>query len=316
MFDKRRIDLPVEEKSYFYYRTGKIKSLGKEIQRLLDEIEYKKINLNLLPQEGKRFKDDKEWNLFLATQFILEGNSITPENLRNLYEIISKNVIDLEEQSMGEFYRNTREYIYHVHTVFPDYTEAVSPENIDEYMKHYFDYIQKEEDLTPMDIFLKSQILHLYFVYVHPYLDGNGRSARLVSSWYLINENQIPFLLSNKVIDENKNEYSRMIRKSIDTKDCTHYLFYIMKALKKELEKVIQIDNIERELEVSLSDSERRMLEILLSKKKISIKDLGKDAKVDEQIIYPFLEKGIIIEEEGYLSIPDRRKEKNSQYGG
>lgn len=34
----------------------------------------------------------------------------------------------------------------------------------------------------------KATIIHFYFSYVHPYFDGNGRMARLVQMWYLVQQ--------------------------------------------------------------------------------------------------------------------------------
>src|SRR5690606_40031597 len=35
------------------------------------------------------------------------------------------------------------------------------------------------------DSYIKSQIVHFYFVYIHPYYDVNGRTSRTLSMWYL-----------------------------------------------------------------------------------------------------------------------------------
>ena len=37
-----------------------------------------------------------------------------------------------------------------------------------------------------MDVLHKSAIAHYYFAYLHPYFDGNGRMARLLQQWYLL----------------------------------------------------------------------------------------------------------------------------------
>lgn len=345
MFDKKVIDLPLEERTKFYYRTGKIKTLLNEMIHRIDYLKWKGIDVkkNLLVPENLELENEEEmkdaifsshgtlddkirqWNLYLGMRYALEDKKICPENLRHLYQIISKNIMELEDKSMGEFYRTSKEYICHSNGLFPDYTEAPQPANIDRLMDSYFSYIYKEEETSKMDIFLKSQIMHLYFVYVHPYIDGNGRSARLVSTWYLLKHKAEEFVLFNKAISNNKEEYRRVVRKSIATKDFTHYLVFILTKLKQELDKIIEINQLEESLTTSFSHSERQLLEFIISLENPTIKDVlskyryydsDNKQKILEEKILPMLEKGILVEEKGHIFLGTKHKERLNQYGG
>ena len=46
--------------------------------------------------------------------------------------------------------------------------------------------ILRKSDLDPFEIFYYSSLVHLVFVKIHPFQDGNGRSARLIEKWLLI----------------------------------------------------------------------------------------------------------------------------------
>jgi Fic family protein len=41
-------------------------------------------------------------------------------------------------------------------------------------------------DLTTSEIFYYAALIHLVFVKIHPFQDGNGRTARLLEKWFLI----------------------------------------------------------------------------------------------------------------------------------
>ena len=35
---------------------------------------------------------------------------------------------------------------------------------------------------------LKAALIHFYMAYLHPYFDGNGRMARLMNLWYMVQQ--------------------------------------------------------------------------------------------------------------------------------
>ena len=42
-----------------------------------------------------------------------------------------------------------------------------------------------EKQLSTAEVFYYAAFLHLRFVHIHPFFDGNGRSARLLEKWFL-----------------------------------------------------------------------------------------------------------------------------------
>ena len=82
---------------------------------------------------------------------------------------------------MGEYYREGPVYILRGIS-FDRFFEGVPVKHIDEYMNILFDYINRNDDNTDIDTFIKSQIIHCYLVYIHPYFDGNGRTGRILSN--------------------------------------------------------------------------------------------------------------------------------------
>ena len=50
-------------------------------------------------------------------------------------------------------------------------------------MKSLIAFANAEDDINDL---IKAAIIHFYIAYIHPYFDGNGRIARLVHLWFLI----------------------------------------------------------------------------------------------------------------------------------
>ena len=75
-------------------------------------------------------------------------------------------------------------------------------------------------------------ICHYYILYIHPYYDYNGRTARMVSFWlnYINNIIAAPYFMS-EAINENKSRYYKAIVETRNTNnDLTCFLGYIIET--------------------------------------------------------------------------------------
>ena len=59
---------------------------------------------------------------------------------------------------------------------------APSPERVDEEMAHFLDWFNSQENINSV---IRSAIAHFWFVSIHPFEDGNGRLARILSDMLL-----------------------------------------------------------------------------------------------------------------------------------
>ena len=66
-------------------------------------------------------------------------------------------------------------------------------------MEYYFAFFNAPTfSQTMTDQYVKSQILHFYFVYIHPYFDVNGRTSRTMALWHLLNSQAYPYIIFNR----------------------------------------------------------------------------------------------------------------------
>lgn len=54
-----------------------------------------------------------------------------------------------------------------------------------EYMGNLVEFINQESATNDL---LKAAMIHFYIAYLHPWFDGNGRMARLLHLWYLVQQ--------------------------------------------------------------------------------------------------------------------------------
>ena len=107
-------------------------------------------------------------------------HKISTENLRQLYEMTIGEFLANEDQLLpGNDYRHDSVYIVDSkveHTGLPW-------QKLPDYMNDLIAFANADSDMNDL---LKAALLHFYFAYLHPYFDGNGRMARLLHLWYLV----------------------------------------------------------------------------------------------------------------------------------
>ncbi len=65
---------------------------------------------------------------------------------------------------------------------------ADRPEIVNQELEKLFAYIEHliKADLNPFEVFNYAAFVHLVFVKIHPFQDGNGRTAHFIEKWFLI----------------------------------------------------------------------------------------------------------------------------------
>lgn len=121
--------------------------------------------------ENPQTKDERMVvNTFHSSNYAYD-HPITQKNLRPLWERVTEGVCE-NTRLDGKLYRSGMVEIGSasrtVHT-------PATPERIPELMEQWFRY--REDDQSLIDSF----VAHFYFVYVHPFCDGNGRTARIIN---------------------------------------------------------------------------------------------------------------------------------------
>lgn len=122
-----------------------------------------------------RTKDDRMVvNTVIGSKFAYE-HPITEKNIRKLWDKIVDGVCE-NAQYRGTCYRSGMVYIGNASSTV--HTPA-SPEQIAEMMKQWFAFRKTE---SKQDMLIYAFAAHFYFVYVHPFCDGNGRTARILNA--------------------------------------------------------------------------------------------------------------------------------------
>lgn len=277
------------------------------IEGIIDDLELiDKIVKN--KEENKNYKEKKRIiNLYKGYKYILQGKDINKNNLKELYSLLSDELLNKHDKSnMGDYYRNGPVYILEGNRLDTEPLQGMPVKYLDYYMNNFFEYINSNNNLSEIESFIKSQIMHYYFVYIHPYFDVNGRTARTTAMWHLLNEEAYPYIIFNRAISLNKRKYTYKLNDVRRRGDITLFLRYMLKEVLKEFEKEKIISNIKENSNQEITRPEAQIIEYLLTLKgELTILDLAtkynaynmyKDPEeIASSYIYPLIEKGILI---------------------
>lgn len=92
---------------------------------------------------------------------------------------------------------------------------------------------------------IKAIIIHFFISYLHPFADGNGRTARAIFHWYMLKEGYwlTEYMSISRIIYKTKASYEKsFLRTEADGNDMGYFITYHINALEKafdELKKYI-----------------------------------------------------------------------------
>jgi len=191
--------------------------------------------------------------------------------------------------------------------------QAPAAPRVDEEMNAFIDWFEGGDAIDPV---LRAAIAHLHFVTIHPFEDGNGRTARAIADMALARSDgsaQRFYSMSTQIRKQRKAYYDILEATQKGGLDITHWLLWFLETLNsafegsgEELEKVFEKSRFWDELkDAELNERQRAMLNRLLDgfTGKLTSSKWAKITKVSQDTasrdINDLIAQGILVKEEG-----------------
>lgn len=314
-------------------------SLNFRILNLLTSIErlYGKIQgERLIPSLSLRLAQE---NQILATHYStsIEGNPLSPQDVTNvilgdqipttksekevqnyfniltalptyardrvpisveLAEKLHKKLMDGIEKELGHV-RDGHVFVGHkteVEIVIKHNPPFHTAKEIKTALNELYTWMREEKELHPL---LKAGMMHHQFAYIHPFFDGNGRLARILTTYYLLLEQYevTKYFIMDDYYDIDRHLYSDCLH-SADKGDKTSWIEYFLEGIESSLRSAISriedlkrshLDHIEGEKRVLVTPREEEVLQIVIDKKAIKTTDIEKAFGVTRQQAHALL---------------------------
>jgi Fic family protein len=189
-------------------------------------------------QQEKKPKNKSEQmilNNFITMKHIVQQKSedLTAENLLYIHKLITSNTLD-DIEDEGKFRENDN-----VHVVNHANSEIVHTPPLHSELNKLIDDLclffntDTEEFIHPI---IKGCIIHFMIGWIHPFTDGNGRTARAVFYWYMLKKGYwlTEYLSISRIIKDSKSQYEKAyLYSEIDENDLTYFITYHIKTMEK-----------------------------------------------------------------------------------
>lgn len=175
----------------------------------------------------------------------------------------------------------------------PPYHSALE---IKKALSDLFTWLMNEDDIHPV---IKAGILHHQFAYFHPFFDGNGRLARILTVYYLLLKDYqvVKYFILDDYYDIDRQLYSDMLH-SADTGSETEWLEYFLDGIANSLQAALaridglknaSVDEFAGEKRVLVTNREEEVLQIVINKKAVRTSDISETLNVTRQQAHALL---------------------------
>lgn len=180
-------------------------------------------------------------NNYQTIRFIVENKEkpLTPELVFHIHHLMTEKTLENPEDA-GRLRRNDDVVVedgitHEVVHMPPSYEEL--PTFVEE-LCHYFNETDAKIFVHPI---IRGIIIHFMVAYMHPFVDGNGRTARALFYWYMLKQGYwlMEYMSVSRVIASSKKSYEKAYQYvESDGMDVGYFIIYNLKVLEKAFKQL------------------------------------------------------------------------------
>jgi Fic family protein len=163
------------------------------------------------------------------------------------------------------------------------------------------------QDAQELDPVIEAGIAHYEFVRIHPFVDGNGRTARILATWILYKRgfDTKQFFCLDDYYNSDRLAYYKALQ-SVDqtTLDLTGWLEYFVEgvyiSIQAVKERIIRLSSERlrktKKGQISLTERQMRIVEFINQNGKITNRDMQKMFKISDRAVLKEIRKLVDLE--------------------
>ena len=159
------------------------------------------------------------FNSINAMEYIRTGFKFNIPSIKRLYYVITRDLIMQNGMPYPRGFKTERNVVNNMETVPPELVVS----KLSELLEYYKDNKKKEH---PLKIAL---YFHLKYEEIHPFMDGNGRTGRMIMNKILMSNGYFPII----IYSNNSTAYYNAIAKGMTRKNKRAYFQFMMEQARK-----------------------------------------------------------------------------------
>lgn len=221
---------------------------------------------------------------------LTDGKKVTEKNILNIHKILTKNT--LENPGDCGAYRSRYVVVANRFTREVIFRPPVN-EDVPILMKGLVEWLNSK-DVKELDPVIEAGIAHYEFVRIHPFIDGNGRTARVLASliFFLRGFDIKQFFCLDDYYDSDRQAYYKVLQ-SVNQKtlDLTRWLEYFVEGVNLSInvvkERVIRLSSERlrkaKRGQIALTERQMRIVEFINQNGKITNKNVRDMFKISDE---------------------------------
>ena len=154
---------------------------------------------------------------------IIENRSLDENTIKDLHAMLTENIM------VGGIYRSEQ-----VRISGAGFTPPAGNEMYMQIRGFYEDLKIKEKELNPIEL---AAWTHAEFIRIHPFVDGNGRTGRLIMNYQLLLNGYLPV----SVAKENRLDYYNALEQYAVNGDLTVFADFVAELEETQLDEYIKL---------------------------------------------------------------------------
>lgn len=180
-------------------------------------------------------------NNYNTIQYIVEHKEqpLTEELLLTIHRLMTEKTLDNPEDA-GRFRTNDKVVVADMVEGDIIYTPP-SFQEIPEFVESLCNFFNNDNPRTFIHPIIRGIIVHFMLAFMHPFVDGNGRTARALFYWYMLKEGYklTEYMSLSRVIAKSKANYEKSFRYvENDGNDMGYFVAYNLKALETSFQQL------------------------------------------------------------------------------
>lgn len=180
-------------------------------------------------------------NNYQTIQFIAEHKNqpFTKELLLQIHSLMTAGTLD--DESMSGKLRDNDDIVVGNGVTGEVVHRPPSYVVLDEFVDNLCRFFNATDSDTFIHPIIRALIVHFLLAYYHPFVDGNGRTARALFYWYMLKENYwlTQYLSISRIIYKTKTKYENaFLYTESDSNDIGYFITYNLDVLSKAFEEL------------------------------------------------------------------------------